>query len=81
MNSKIILLALVLVTVSCGKKSGGSSSIERRETAQDGACTEKFYDTHNLSSIASQANEIRIRCGLSEEDVVRMAGNNLRLQD
>lgn len=73
MKMNLMAIAILLTLVSCGNKGGGSSGEQSTRTAQSDLCGEHFTDSSDLRSVAVRASEIALHCGLSEEELVKLA--------
>lgn len=74
---KILMMSSILVIIaSCGKGgSGGSQSqTEHPGTSpvEEASCSVKFYKSDSPTVIATKANQARIECKLTEEQVLSL---------
>ena len=76
---KLLALSFMLLLISCGDKGGGSSRERSTQSAQSDKCPEHFAVTSDHTEIAVRASEIALTCGLSEEELVKLAQADLRL--
>lgn len=68
-----VLLTLLLALVSCGGGGGsGSNPVNTSQPLEENECSIVIRESDELGVIVVKANEARVRCGLSEEEIVKI---------
>lgn len=71
----IISILFLLILNSCGQKSSSSNSGNSESPKKDpihSSCNEFLRSNDNLKTIALTANRARLKCGLSENEVLNL---------
>lgn len=67
---------LLFILISCG--GGGGSGSHTPAPQEEQQCSVSFYESDNLEILVMKANEARVKCGLSEEEIVNLTAFTLK---
>lgn len=70
MMREIFGFGLLFMLISCG--GGGGSGGQASKPQEEQQCSVSFHESDNLEILVMKANEARVKCGLSEEEVVSL---------